>query len=155
LDVRAGSASSVPVAAGGCADADRVKGDAFPAMSAGLRPHRGLRLARDRLPTLREAADVFLAQPDLAASSRRPYAQTLGRLGRDLGPERLWSGFAAGSSSGPWWRRGWPRGGDVESPRGHRALVLGLLRARRLVVEPFAEALARRREPADRTRAIP
>lgn len=57
-------------------------------MSAGRRPHRGLRPARERPPTLREAADVFLAQPDLAASSRRSYLQTLGRLGRDLGPER-------------------------------------------------------------------
>ena len=44
----------------------------------------GLRPARDRPPTVREAADLFLAQPDLAASSCRSYAQTLGRLQRDL-----------------------------------------------------------------------
>jgi hypothetical protein len=62
--------------------------DAFPAMNSARRPHRRVRPARERALTLREAADVFLAQPDLAASSRRSYAQTLGRLGRDLGPER-------------------------------------------------------------------
>jgi hypothetical protein len=59
-----------------------------------------VRPARERALTLREAADVFLAQPDLAASSRRSYAQTLGRLGRDLGPGVRWSGFLAVSSSG-------------------------------------------------------
>jgi integrase len=31
---------------------------------------------------------MFLAQPDLAASSCRSSAQTLGRLGREVGPER-------------------------------------------------------------------
>jgi hypothetical protein len=34
---------------------------------------------------LGEAAAAFLAQPDLAASTRRSYQQTLGRLERDLG----------------------------------------------------------------------
>jgi hypothetical protein len=37
---------------------------------------------------LGEAAAAFLAQPDLAASTRRSYQQTLGRLERELGPDR-------------------------------------------------------------------
>jgi hypothetical protein len=40
-----------------------------------------------RLRSLGDAIDAFLAQPDLAASSRRSYAQTLGRLRDALGPE--------------------------------------------------------------------
>jgi integrase len=125
-------------------------------MSAGRRPHRGLRPARERPPTLREAADVFLAQPDLTASSRRSYAQTLGRLWRDLGPERplewvsgreleravveAWGGCAPAT-----WNR------HVATVRSFSAFCV----RRGWVGEPFAEALARRREPADRTRAIP
>ena len=50
--------------------------DALPAMSAARRPHCRVRPARERALTLREAANAFLAQPDLAASSRRSYAQT-------------------------------------------------------------------------------
>jgi hypothetical protein len=78
----------VPVAVG---YRDAVGGgelDAFLAMTASGRRVRRVRPARERPPTLREAADAFLAQPDLAASSYRSYAQTLGQLGRDLGPER-------------------------------------------------------------------
>jgi site-specific recombinase XerD len=37
---------------------------------------------------LGEAAATFLAQPDLAASTRRSYRQTLGRLARELGADR-------------------------------------------------------------------
>jgi hypothetical protein len=50
--------------------------DALPAMSPARRPHCRVRPARERTLTLREAANAFLAQPDLAASSRRSYAQT-------------------------------------------------------------------------------
>jgi len=39
-------------------------------------------------PSLQAALDAFLAQPDLAASTRRSYAQTLGRLTGTLGPDR-------------------------------------------------------------------
>jgi hypothetical protein len=35
---------------------------------------------------LGEAAAAFMAQPDLAPSTRRSYRQTLGRLERELGP---------------------------------------------------------------------
>jgi hypothetical protein len=34
------------------------------------------------------AAAAFLAQPDLAASTRRSYQQTLGRLERELGADQ-------------------------------------------------------------------
>ena len=125
-------------------------------MSAGRRPHRGLRPARERPPTLREAADAFLAQPDLEPSSCRSYAQTLGRLWRELGPERplewvsgreleravveAWGGCAPAT-----WNR------HVATVRSFSVFCV----RRGWVGEPFADALARRREPADRTKAIP
>jgi hypothetical protein len=37
---------------------------------------------------LGEASATFLAQPDLAASTRRSYRQTLGRFERELGPDQ-------------------------------------------------------------------
>jgi hypothetical protein len=43
----------------------------------GTRPGRVVALARDG-QTLAGAAAAFLAQPDLAASTRRSYQQTLG-----------------------------------------------------------------------------
>jgi site-specific recombinase XerD len=107
-------------------------------------------------PTLAEAIDAFLAQPDLALSSRRSYTQTLGRLRRELGSERplqwvsgreleravvgAWGGCAPAT-----WNR------HVATMRSFSACC-----ARQgWVAEPFADVLARRREPADRTRAIP
>jgi hypothetical protein len=53
------------------------------------------------LPTtarlLGEAAAAFLAQPDLAASTRRSYQQTLGRLEREFGADQpLTTGPRAG-----------------------------------------------------------
>ncbi len=41
------------------------------------------------VPSLQEAVDAFLAQPDLAPTSRRSYAQTTGRLFRVFGSEQL------------------------------------------------------------------
>ncbi len=38
---------------------------------------------------LQEAVDAFLAQPDLAPTSRRSYAQTTGLLIRVFGSEQL------------------------------------------------------------------
>lgn len=52
------------------------------------RPARRLRVVRER-PTLSDATTAFLAQPDLATSSRRSYAQTLGRLQAALGEDHL------------------------------------------------------------------
>ena len=57
-------------------------------MTAARRPARRLRPAREPVPRLAEAVDVFLAQPDLALSSRRSYAQTLGRLRDAVGADR-------------------------------------------------------------------
>ena len=125
-------------------------------MSAPRRSGRRLRPAREQPPSLADAVDAFLAQPDLAPSSARSYAQTLGRLRRDLGAERplqwvsgreleqavvqSWGGCAPAT-----WNR------HVATVRSFSAFC-----ARQgWVGEPFAEVLARRREPADRTRAIP
>jgi integrase len=125
-------------------------------MTVPRRPVRRLRPEREQAPSLGEAVDAFLAQPDLAPSSRRSYAQTLGRLGRDLGPERPLEWVSArdleravveawGSCAPATWNR------HVATVRSFSAFC-----ARRgWVGEPFAEVLARRREPADRTRAIP
>jgi integrase len=125
-------------------------------MSPARRSHRGLRPARERPPTLREAADAFLAQPGLRPSSCRSYAQTLDRLVRDLGVERplewisgrelervavdAWGGCAPAT-----WNR------HLATLRSFSAFCV----CRGWVGEPFAETLERRREPADRTRAIP
>ncbi len=38
--------------------------------------------------TIAAAVDTFLARGDLAASSRRSYAQTLSRLAADIGADR-------------------------------------------------------------------
>jgi hypothetical protein len=46
-------------------------------------------LARPGLQQLAAAAAAFLAQPSLAASTRRSYQQTLDRLARDLGAAQL------------------------------------------------------------------
>ena len=125
-------------------------------MSAPRGSGRRLRPAREQPPTLVEAVDSFLTQPDLADSSRRSYAQTLGRVQRELGPERplrwvsgreleravtqAWGGCAPAT-----WNR------HVATLRSFSAFC-----ARQgWVGEPFADVLARRREPADRTRAIP
>jgi hypothetical protein len=62
--------------------------DTFPAMTTDRQRVRRLRPMRDRVLRLGEAVDAFLAQPDLAASSRRSYTQTLGRLREALGAER-------------------------------------------------------------------
>src|SRR5450755_3427961 len=65
----AASLSALSASAGACVIAATGGDDAFPAMSArrgvlvgGLRP------AREQPPTLAEAVDAFLAQPDLAPS---------------------------------------------------------------------------------------
>jgi hypothetical protein len=86
-----------------------------------------------RLPggtvTLQDAADAFLDHHDLARSTRRVYRTSLASLVAGLGPAT-----AVGELSGPmlagWWRRrGW------------------------LAVDP-TDALERRRERVDRTRAL-
>jgi integrase len=124
-------------------------------MSPAGRPVRRLRPARER-STLGEAADAFLAQPDLAASSRRSYAQTLGRLRDALGADRPLDHVSAlelERAAGEAWRAlapaTWNR--HVATLRSFAAFCV----RRGWVAAPFAEGLARRREPADRTKAIP
>ena len=86
------SRQRTPATVGAPALASRGRTDTFPAMTATKRPVRRLRPARDPVPRLGDAVDAFLAQPDLADSSRRSYAQTLGRLRQALGAERRWIG---------------------------------------------------------------
>jgi site-specific recombinase XerD len=112
------------------------------------------------LPTtarlLGEAAAAFLAQPDLAASTRRSYQQTLGRLDRELGADQPLASLTAdqltAAVAGAWARRApatWNR--HVATVRS----FLGFCRRRRWLVEDLAVDLERRPEPADRTKAIP
>ncbi|MGH2948182.1 MAG: tyrosine-type recombinase/integrase [Solirubrobacteraceae bacterium] len=103
-----------------------------------------------------EAVDAFLAQPDLAASSRRSYAQTLGRLRDAVGADRLLERLGAreveraavaawGALAPATWNR------HVASLRSFSSFCCrhGWLQ------EAIADGLERRREPADRTKAIP
>jgi integrase len=112
------------------------------------------------LPTiarpLGEAAAAFLAQPDLATSTRRSYQQTLGRLERELGADQplatltgdqvsavviaAWAGRAPAT-----WNR------HVATVRS----FFGFCQRRRWLVDDLAVNLERRPEPADRTKAIP
>jgi integrase len=105
---------------------------------------------------LGEAAATFLAQPDLAASTRRSYQQTLGRLERELGADQLLASLTADQLTA-----------EVTSTWGGRAPAtwnrhvatirsfLGFCRRRRWLVEDLTVDLERRPETADRTKAIP
>src|SRR5512132_1291388 len=105
--------------------------------------------------TVVAAAAAFLAQPSLARSTRRSYAQTLTRLVRELGGDRplsmltveaitvavttAWGGRAPAT-----WNR------QVATIRS----FLAFCRRRRWLVEDLTVDLERRPEPADRTKAI-
>jgi site-specific recombinase XerD len=104
---------------------------------------------------LGEAAAAFLAQPDLAASTRRSYRQTLGRLERELGADRSLATLTADQVcavvTGAWAGRApatWNR--HVATVRS----FFGFCRRRRWLVEDLTVDLERRPEPADRTKAI-
>jgi integrase len=102
------------------------------------------------------AAAAFLAQPDLAASTRRSYQQTLGRLERELGADQplatLTANQVTAAVTATWADRApatWNR---------HLATVrsfVGFCRRRRWLVDDLTIDLERRPEPADRTKAIP
>jgi integrase len=146
----------MPAAAGDPVAAGAGGLDAFPAMTAARRPVRRLRPAREPVPRLGEAVDAFLAQPDLAASSRRSYAQTLGRLrdavGADWPLERLGARElerVAGEAWGPLAPATWNR--HVATLRSFSAFC----RRRGWVDAAIADGLQRRREPVDRTKAVP
>jgi integrase len=111
------------------------------------------------LPTsarlLGEAAAAFLAQPDLAASTRRS-EQTLNRLERELGPGQplgtLTTDQLTSVVTGAWGGRApatWNR--HVATVRS----FLGFCRRRRWLIEDLTVDLERRPEPTDRTKAIP
>jgi integrase len=125
-------------------------------MSASRGSGRRLRPAREQPPTLVEAVDAFLAQPDLADSSRRSYAKTLGRVQRELGHDRplqwIFGRELEQTVVGAW-------GGCAPATWNRHLATLRSFSAfcarQGWVSEPFADVLARRRESADRTRAIP
>jgi len=105
---------------------------------------------------LGQAAAAFLAQPDLAASTRRSYQQTLCRLERELGADQPLATLAVdqvtAAITGAWGGRApatWNR--HVATVRS----FLGFCRRRRWLADDLAVDLERRREPADRTKAIP
>ena len=120
------------------------------------RPVRRLRPARAPAPPLADAVDAFLAQPDLATSSRRSYTQTLGRLQQALGAERPLDRLSAreleraaleawGQAAPATWNR------HVATLRSFSAFC----RRHGWQTAALTDGLQRRREPADRTKAIP
>jgi integrase len=124
-------------------------------MSGSGHSARRLRALRER-PTLGDAAAAFLGQLDLAASTRRSYAQTLGRLRSALGEDRPMDRLggrefervvfeAWGSRAPATWNR------HVATLRS----FMGFCARRGWLEEELGGGLQRRREPADRTRAIP
>ncbi|MCA1697471.1 MAG: tyrosine-type recombinase/integrase, partial [Actinobacteria bacterium] len=128
---------------------------AFPAMTGSGRPVRRLRAVRER-PTLGDAATAFLGQPDLAASSRRSYAQTLARLQAALGEERPVDRLGARELEGAVWEA-W---GETAPATWNRHVAtlrsfVGFCARHGWLDAGFAGGLVRRREPADRTRAVP
>ena len=125
-------------------------------MTGPRRPGRWLRPARDPIPRLADAIDEFLAQPDLANSSRRSYSQTLGRLQQALGVERPVDRLGAreleraaqkawGQTAPATWNR------HVATLRSFSGFCI----RRDWIDAPIADGLERRREPIDRTKAIP
>jgi integrase len=105
---------------------------------------------------LGEATAAFLAQPDLATSTRRAYQQTLGRLARDLGANQPLATLTAeqmtGAVTAAWAGRApatWNR--HVATIRS----FLGFCQRRRWLVDDLTIDLERRPEPADRTKSIP
>jgi integrase len=106
--------------------------------------------------TLGGAVTAFLAQPDLAASTRRSYQQTLDRLeralGRDQSPATITTNQVTAAVTAAWDRCApatWNR--HVATVRSFTSYC----RRRRWLTDDLAAGLDRRVEPADRTKAIP
>jgi len=105
--------------------------------------------------TLQTAAAVFLDRPDLSPASRRSYAQTLQRLARTIGDHPLATLDTAAAESTV--QLAWGRCAQATWNR-HVATVrsfAAFCRRHGWLAEDVASGLDRRREPADRTRAIP
>ena len=125
-------------------------------MTAGRRSARPLRPIRAPIPLLADAIDAFLAQPDLAASSRRSYAQTLDRLRQAVGVERPLDRLSARELEGVA-REAWGQTAPATWNRHVATLrsFAGFCQRRCWLEAALADGLERRREPADRTKAIP
>jgi site-specific recombinase XerD len=106
--------------------------------------------------TLHTAAAGFLDRPDLSPASRRSYAQTLGRLTHALGDDRLLATVASadvetavvqawGYCAPATWNR------HVATVRS----FIAFCHRHGWLTDEIAAGLDRRREPADRTKAIP
>lgn len=110
----------------------------------------------DQQRTVGEAVAAFLARADLAAQSRRSYAQTLNRIAAEVGDDELLSDMDAdqlgavlvtawGHCAPATWNR------HVATARSSVAFC----HRRRWLAADIAVGVDRRREPVDRTRAIP
>jgi integrase len=112
-----------------------------------------------RLPsgmtTLQAAADAFLDQHDLARSTRRVYPASLASLVAGLGPATT-----VGELSGPmlasWFRGRYAAAAPATWNRELATLraAVGWWRRRGWLAADPTDALERRREPVDRTRAL-
>lgn len=112
--------------------------------------------AEQPVATLGAAVDAFLARADLASSSRRSYAQTLNRLVIELGAGLELRNVDA-DELGAAVDRAWGRCAPATWNR-HVATTRSFVAfSRRLGWLPagLQVRVERRREPADRTRAIP
>jgi integrase len=106
-------------------------------------------------PSLQEAVDAFLAQPDLAPGSRRSYAQTTGRLLRAFGPEQLLGELVPAAVSATV-DQAWGRRAPRTWNRHLSALgsFVAFCRRRGWPVQDLVAGLDRRREKADNTRVL-
>lgn len=106
--------------------------------------------------TICAAVDAFLARGDLAASSRRSYAQTLSRLAADVGADRAIATLDADALDVAM-QAAWPACAPATWNR-HVATArsfVAFCRRRGWLAADVTVGVDRRREPADRTRAIP
>jgi integrase len=106
--------------------------------------------------TLQTAAAAFLDRPDLSPASRRSYTQTLQRLTHVIGGERP-LGALESAAVGRAVEQAWGRCAPATWNR-HVATVrsfAAFCRRHGWWAEDVAGGLDRRREPADRTKAIP
>lgn len=118
-------------------------------------PTEAIEVDHEQAPTVGAAAAAFLARADLAAASRRSYAQTLTRIVADVGADQLvaldsdrlgvvllgaWGGCAPAT-----WNR------HIATARSFVAFC----QRQGWLAADVGVCVDRRREPADRSRAIP